>query len=83
MALVEAWRVGGEHPSTACVPGKAMLRSAQARDGARHLAELGGASVPLNLDGTSPPIAPRQPAAASSRLTAITPKPSAASSGAG
>jgi pyruvate/2-oxoglutarate dehydrogenase complex dihydrolipoamide dehydrogenase (E3) component len=38
----------------ACIPSKAMLRSAQARDEARHLAELGGASVPLKLDGDEP-----------------------------
>ena len=51
VALVEALRVGGECPYLACIPSKATLRSAQARDEARHLAELGGASVPLKLDG--------------------------------
>lgn len=54
VALVEARRVGGECPYVACIPSKAMLRSAQARDEARHLAELGGASVPLKLDGDVP-----------------------------
>jgi pyruvate/2-oxoglutarate dehydrogenase complex dihydrolipoamide dehydrogenase (E3) component len=50
VALIEALRVGGECPYVACIPSKAMLRSAQARDQARHLAELGGASVPPVLD---------------------------------
>jgi pyruvate/2-oxoglutarate dehydrogenase complex dihydrolipoamide dehydrogenase (E3) component len=54
VALVEALRVGGECPYVACIPSKAMLRSAQARDEARHLAEFGGASVPLKLDGDEP-----------------------------
>jgi pyruvate/2-oxoglutarate dehydrogenase complex dihydrolipoamide dehydrogenase (E3) component len=54
VALVEARRVGGECPYVACVPSKAMLRSAQARDEARRLAELGGASIPLKLDGNEP-----------------------------
>jgi pyruvate/2-oxoglutarate dehydrogenase complex dihydrolipoamide dehydrogenase (E3) component len=50
VALIEALRVGGECPYVACIPSKAMLRSAQARDQARHLAELGGASAPPALD---------------------------------
>jgi pyruvate/2-oxoglutarate dehydrogenase complex dihydrolipoamide dehydrogenase (E3) component len=54
VALVEERRVGGECPYVACIPSKAMLRSAQARDEARHLAESGGASVPLKLDGDEP-----------------------------
>lgn len=54
VALVEARRVGGECPYVACIPSKAMLRSAQVRDEARRLAELGGASVPLKLDEDEP-----------------------------
>ena len=50
MALVETFRVGGECPYVACMPSKAMLRSAQARDEARSLADLGGASVTPSLD---------------------------------
>ena len=46
--------MGGECPYVACIPSKAMLRSAQARDEARFLAELGGTSVPLTLDGDEP-----------------------------
>ena len=50
VALVEKLRVGGECPYVACIPSKAMLRSAQAREQARRLVELGGASVPPPLD---------------------------------
>ena len=50
VALIEALRVGGECPYVACIPSKAMLRSAAARDLARRLAELGGASEPPALD---------------------------------
>jgi pyruvate/2-oxoglutarate dehydrogenase complex dihydrolipoamide dehydrogenase (E3) component len=48
--LIEAARVGGECPYVACIPSKAMLRSAHARDHARHLDRYGGASVPPVLD---------------------------------
>jgi pyruvate/2-oxoglutarate dehydrogenase complex dihydrolipoamide dehydrogenase (E3) component len=50
VALVEQLRVGGECPYVACIPSKAMLRSAHARDEARRVAELGGTSGPLTLD---------------------------------
>lgn len=49
VALVEKLRVGGECPFVSCVPSKAMLRSAQARDEARRLMELGGTSAPVEL----------------------------------
>ena len=51
VALVEDTRVGGECPYVACMPSKAMLRSAQARHEARSLRALGGASAPPDLDG--------------------------------
>jgi pyruvate/2-oxoglutarate dehydrogenase complex dihydrolipoamide dehydrogenase (E3) component len=50
VALVEPYRVGGECPYVACIPGKALLRSAQARGDARHLVDLGAASAPVTLD---------------------------------
>jgi pyruvate/2-oxoglutarate dehydrogenase complex dihydrolipoamide dehydrogenase (E3) component len=50
VAVVEALRVGGECPYVACIPSKAMLRSAEARTQARHLVDLGGASAPVLLD---------------------------------
>ena len=51
VALVEALRVGGECPYVACMPSKSMLRSAEARDQARRLTELAGASSAPPLDG--------------------------------
>ena len=50
VALLEELRVGGECPYVACIPSKAMLRSAQARGQARHLDQLGGASAAPGLD---------------------------------
>ncbi len=50
VALVEQLRVGGECPYVACMPSKAMLRSAAARDTTRRLASLAGASSAPPLD---------------------------------
>jgi dihydrolipoamide dehydrogenase len=49
VALVELLRVGGECPYVACMPSKAMLRSAAARHDARRLTELGGSSSQPSL----------------------------------
>lgn len=50
VALIEAERVGGECPYVACMPSKAMLRSAHIRHEARQIVELGGSSSPVELD---------------------------------
>ncbi|MCW2779164.1 MAG: pyridine nucleotide-disulfide oxidoreductase dimerization region [Frankiales bacterium] len=50
VALVEALRVGGECPYVACMPSKAVLRSAEARHDAQRLVDLGGASSRPALD---------------------------------
>ena len=49
-ALIEQFRVGGECPFVACIPSKAMLASAHARQRARRLTEIGAAAEPLHLD---------------------------------
>jgi pyruvate/2-oxoglutarate dehydrogenase complex dihydrolipoamide dehydrogenase (E3) component len=53
VAVTEAHLVGGECPYVACMPSKAMLRSAQSRFEARRLVELGAASKSVALDDNS------------------------------
>lgn len=50
VALAAAGLVGGECPYLACMPSKALLRSAHARAEAARLDRLGGASVPPAIE---------------------------------
>ncbi|HVC31621.1 MAG TPA: FAD-dependent oxidoreductase, partial [Steroidobacteraceae bacterium] len=71
VALVEANRVGGECPFVACMPSKAMLRSAQVRHLLRTVHELGAAARPIAPGGRRPAYA-----AAVARRNQITGYPS-------
>ncbi len=50
VALVEQHRVGGECAYVACIPSKAMLRSAQVRHEATQRVRLGASSTEVDLD---------------------------------
>lgn len=49
VALIEKLRVGGECAYVSCMPSKAMLRSAQVRNLAKQVVELGSSVAPLDL----------------------------------
>ena len=53
VALIEKLRVGGECAYVSCMPSKSMLRSAQTRNEAKHLLDLGGVSKELIFDEDS------------------------------
>ena len=50
VAIIEENLVGGECPFYACMPSKAMLRSAAIRFYAQHTMDVGASSIPLELD---------------------------------
>src|SRR5437868_756633 len=53
VAVIEQLRVGGECRYVACIPSKAMLASAHARQQARNLASLGGGASSPALGGSA------------------------------